>query len=49
MNVGHSHTLSLELLIHYLLPNFKAQLLYNLDITAKDNFLRDTIIIFYFG
>lgn len=49
MNSGQGHTLSLELSLHYLLPVFKAMLLYNLDIIAKDNFLLEAIIVFYVG
>lgn len=49
MNSGQAHTLCLESSLHYFLPNFKAMLLYNLNITAKDNFLLETMIRFYVG
>lgn len=49
INPGQGHARSLESSFHYLLPNFKAMLLYNSDITAKDNFMLETIILCWIG
>ena len=46
MNPGQGHTLSLESSLPCLLLSFKAMLLCNLDITAKDNFLLATIVFY---
>lgn len=46
MNPGQGCTLSLESSLPSLLPNFKAMLLRNLDVTAKDIFLLETIVFY---